>query len=68
MLPTQLRHSPRQIRHPHNFHHQTSPPCKMRRALSLSRLRIILLPREIGFRPLVIDGFDEIEAELSIEI
>lgn len=55
-----------QIRHAHNLNHQTSPACEMLRALSLAGFGVVLLPRETGFRPFVVDGLDEVESETRV--
>ncbi len=56
----------RQIGHPHNFHHQRSPPGEMLRALSRACSRIILLPCESCFLPLRVDVLDDVTAEGGI--
>ena len=43
-----------QVRHIHNLNHQARPARKMLRPLALSRLRIILFPREARLLPLLI--------------
>lgn len=48
------------IRHGHNLDHQTRPTGKMLRTLSLSRLGVILFPRESRFLPRIVHGIDQI--------
>jgi hypothetical protein len=55
-----------QIRHPHNLDYQTRPARKMLRSLSLSSFWIILLPGETRFDPLVVDGFDQVDAQVAV--
>ncbi len=40
----------------------------MLRALALSTLRIVLLPRETSFLPAIVDRLDEIFPEISIQL
>lgn len=48
------------IRHGHNLDHQTRPTGKMLCTLSLSRLGVILFPRESRFLPRIVHGIDQI--------
>lgn len=66
-MPLNFPLPPRQIRHPHNLNNETGPTCEVLRPLPLPCLRIILLPGETRFRPGIIDGFDEIQAEATVE-
>ena len=56
-----------QIRHPHNLDDQARPAGEMLRALSLARLRVILLPGETRLFPALIHGVYDVLAELGVE-
>ena len=55
-----------QVRHRHNFNHQTGPACEMLRSLSSARLRVILFPREARLLPLVEDVVHQIFPESGV--
>ena len=44
-----------QVRHRHDFDHETCPSREMLRSLSSARLRVILFPREARLFPLIED-------------
>lgn len=56
-----------QIRHTHNLNHQARPAREVLRALSLARLRIVLLPREASLFPALVHGAYEVFAERGVE-
>lgn len=56
-----------QIRHCHNFNHQTGPACEMLRSLSSARFRVILFPREARLFPLSEDVIHEIFPESGVD-
>ena len=56
-----------QIRHHHNFNHQTGPPREMLRSLSSARLGVILLPREARLFPLIEDVIHEVFPESGVD-
>ena len=56
-----------QIRHRHNFNHQTGPAREMLRSLSGARLGVILFPREARLFPLVEDVIHEVFPESGVD-
>lgn len=56
-----------QIRHRHNLHHQTRPAREMLRALPFAGFGIILFPRKARLLPAVVDGGDEVGAEVRVQ-
>ena len=57
-----------QIRHAHDFNHQTCPSSEMLRALSLPGLRVVLLPSKPSFLPAFVYSLDQILAEVDVEL
>ena len=57
-----------QIRHSHNLDNQARPTSKVLGTLSLSGLRVILLPRKSCLLPALIDGVDQVLAEFSVHL
>lgn len=51
-----------QVRHCHDFHHETGPACEVLRTLTMARLGVILFPCKARSLPLIIDVVDEISA------
>lgn len=60
-------HSLVQRLHRHNLHHQARPAGEMLRALTSTRLRIVLLPREARLLPALVDRINQIRAQLVIQ-
>jgi len=56
-----------QIRHSHNLDHQTRPAREMLRALSFTRLGVILFPRKARVLPTLINSIDQIVAEFGVD-
>jgi hypothetical protein len=56
-----------QIRHSHNLDHQTRPAREMLRALSFTRLGVILFPRKTRFLPTLIDSIDQVVAKFGVD-
>ena len=56
-----------QLRHRHDFDHQTCPPREMLRSLSSACLRVILLPREACLLPLIEDVIHEVSPESGVD-
>lgn len=52
----------------HNLHHQAGPAREMLRALSLTSIRIVLFPREARLLPALIDGLNQVLAELAVKL
>lgn len=57
-----------QIRHGHNLDHQTRPASKVLGALTLTRLRVVLLPCETRLLPALEDGVDKILTQSGVEV
>jgi hypothetical protein len=60
-------HSLVQRLHRHNLHHQARPASEMLRALTSTRLRVVLLPREARLLPALVDRINQICAQLVIQ-
>ena len=56
-----------QVRHRHDFDHETRPPREMLRSLSSACLRVILFPREARLFPLIEDVIHEVFPESGID-
>lgn len=57
-----------QIRHGHDLNHQTRPAGKVLGALTLARLRVVLLPCETRLLPALENGVDQILTESGVEV
>jgi hypothetical protein len=68
LFTTDLPFATTQVGHTHNLDNQTSPSSEMLGSLPLACLWIILLPSETRFRPLFVDGLDEVEAQIAVEL
>lgn len=52
----------------HNLDDQAGPAGEVLGALALARFRVVLLPREARLLPALVDGLDQVLAELSVQL
>lgn len=57
-----------QIRHGHDLDDQTRPASKVLGALTLARLRVVLLPCETRLLPALEDGVDKVLTQSGVEV